>query len=121
MYKMKAQNLQGSQDIQMIPLVIRYAAGAPAVLQNPSGEVLALTDNGTGDVTITLTSAALAPLIVAGLAVRSSAPATAGVNANISGATSTTVVRIVCNADTDGATETDPVDLHLLIMKQVQA
>jgi hypothetical protein len=39
--------------------------------------------------------------------------------ANIDGATTTTVVNIVVNSGADGATETDPVDLHVLLIKTV--
>jgi hypothetical protein len=116
--KLTSAGLQGSGEIKLIPLVIRYAAGTPSVLQNPTGEAVALTDNGTGDVTITLSDAAAAPLIVGGLAVRPSAPGTLGLNANVSGACTTTAVRIVVNSDADGTTETDPVDVHVLLVKQ---
>ena len=106
--------------IQWIPLVIRYAAGVPSVQQNFEGEPVVLADVGTGEVTITLSSASLAPLFV-NATVRSSAPNTAGANANTKGATTLTAVTLVVNADTDGATETDPVDVHVLIGKFVSA
>lgn len=112
---------EGYRALKLIPLVIRYAAGAPSVLLNPTNEAIALTDNGAGDVTITLSDAGLAPLIVGGLAVRPTAPGTLGLNANISGATTSSVVRVVVNSDADGATETDPVDLHLMLVKMVAA
>lgn len=111
---------EGFRNTQYIPLVIRYAAGVPAVLLNPANEAVTLTDNGAGDVSITLAVASLCPLIVGGLAVRPTAPGTLGNNVNVSGATTTTLVRVVCNSDADGATETDPVDIHILIIKVVQ-
>lgn len=111
---------EGFRNTQFIPLVIRYATGAPAILLNPSNEDITLTDNGAGDVTLTLANASLCPLIVGGLAVRATAPGTLGNNVDISGATTTTAVRLLVNSDADGATETDPVDIHMLLIKVVQ-
>ncbi len=119
--KFASGTYEGFRNYQLVPLVIRYSAGTPAVLVNPSNEALTLTDNGAGDVTVTLTNASLAPLIVGGLAVRPTAPGTLGNNINISGATTTTAVRLVNNSDADGTTETDPVDIHLLLIKVIVA
>jgi len=109
---------EGFRNLQLIPLVIRYSAGAPVIFQNPANEPIALTDVGTGEVTVTLTNASLAPLIIPGVAVRSTAPNTAGVSVNIKGAASTTAFTLVTNG-ADGATETDPVDIHILFFKHV--
>lgn len=109
---------EGFRNTQYIPLVIRYSAGTPAILLNPANEVIALTDNGAGDVTLTLADPGLCPLIVIGLP-RSTAPGTLGNNLNISGATTSSVIRLLTNSDADGTTETDPVDLHILIIKVV--
>lgn len=114
-------SLEGHKALQWIPLVIRYAAGVPAVLLNPCNEAITLTDVGTGEVTVTLTNASLCPLIIPGIAVRSAAPNTLGLNANLKGASTTTAFTIVVNSDADGVTETDPVDLHLSICKLVVA
>ena len=102
--------------LKLVPLVIRYAAGVPAVLSNPLNEVVTLTDNATGDLTITLASASLMPLM--GFAtVRPTDPNTLGLFANVDGAPSTTAISFVVNSGADGATETDPVDLHVLLVK----
>lgn len=116
--KLQSAVLEGFRAPKLIPIVIRYAAGAPSVLLNPLNEDIALTDNGTGDVSITLASASLLPLLVQ-VSVRPTDPATLGLLANLSGAPTTTVVRIVVNSGADGATETDPVDLHVWLWKQV--
>ena len=112
---------EGFRGLKLIPLVVRYAAGTPSVQYNPSNEDISLTDVGTGEVTVSLASAGIAPLIVPGISVRSSAPNTAGANANLKGASTSTAFTVVVNADTDGATETDPVDIHLLIVKLVES
>lgn len=117
--KLSAGNLQGFRDLKIIPLVIHYAAGAPQILQNPTGELVTLTDNGAGDVSITLSDASVAPLIVMGMAVHPTNPATLGLNANVSGACTTSLVRVVVNSDADGTTETDEVDLHITLLKHI--
>ena len=107
---------QEFRGLKLIPLVIRYAAGVPSVIANPMNEAVALTDVGNGEVTITLSSASLAPLM-AWVQVRPTDPNTLSLEANIDGATTTTAVTIVVNSGADGATETDPVDLHVLLVK----
>lgn len=119
--KQISSQLEGHKALVMIPMVIRYAAGVPAVLQNPCNELVTLTDVGAGEVTVTLTNASLAPLIVPGIAVRPTAPSTLGLNANLKGAATATAFTIVVNSDADGVTETDPVDLHFMIIKQIVA
>jgi len=114
----KAQALQGIRDLKYIPLVIRYAAGTPSIVQNPTNEEIALVDTGTGDVKLTLASASLAPLMVQ-VAVLPAAAGTLGLLANLKTAPTTTVIEILVNSGADGATETDPVDLHVLIVKHV--
>lgn len=109
---------QEYRGFKLIPLVIRYAAGVPSILSNPMNEEIAVGDTGTGDVSLTLASASLAPLM-AWVTVRPTDPNTLGLFANIDGATTTTVVNIVVNSGADGATETDPVDLHVLLIKTV--
>lgn len=119
--KLISGSLEGHKALQWVPIVIRYTAGVPAVLYNPCNEPMALTDVGTGEVTVTLTNASLMPLIIPGIAVRPTAPNTLGLNANLKGASTTTAFTIVVNSDADGVTETDPVDLHLSICKLVVA
>lgn len=117
--KLLSGSYEGFRNLQLIPLVIRYAAGVPAILMNPSNEEIALTDVGSGEVTLTLANASLAPLIVGGVAVRPSAPSTLGSVINLKGATTTTALTLVNNQGDDGATESDPVDIHLLLIKMV--
>jgi len=95
-----------------IPLVLRWTAGAPAIVQNLLNEEIALTDNGTGDVTLTFASASVAPLILAGAV-------GLGVNqVELQAAASTTVLRLLTGQDDGSAT--DPTDLHLYILKVIQ-
>lgn len=115
-----SQALEGYFELKYIPIVIRYATGTPSVVQNPMNEPMALTDDGTGLVTITLTNAAVAPLMVQALALPAAAT-TLGLEVNLNAAPTRTVIQICVNSGADGATETDPVDLHVLIIKQVVA
>lgn len=118
--KMISGNHEGFRAIQLIPLVVRYAAGAPSIVQNPTNEVIALTDVGAGDLTLTLASAGVAPCM-AFIEVLPTDANTLGLLANLDAAPSSSVIRIVVNSGADGATETDPVDLHILIVKFVAA
>jgi len=117
--KVFSGQLEGYRSMQLIPLVIRYAAGSPSVVYNPANESVSLTDVGAGDLTITLASAAEAPLM-AWVEVVPSDANTLGLLANLDSAPTSSVVRIVVNSGADGATETDPVDLHVLILKHVR-
>lgn len=116
----QAESLQ-HKVVKYIPLTIAWTAGAPSVSWNPENEAIALTDNGAGDVTLTFSSASLVALKVIGHMVEVADANTLSLEANIDGAPSTTVVKIVINSGADGATETDPVALHLMIAKFVQA
>jgi hypothetical protein len=116
--KLVSSSLEGYRGFKLIPLIVRYAAGTPSVVSNPTNEDIALTDVGTGDLTITLSSAGLAPLMAWVEVVPTDANAL-GLLANLDSAPTSSVVRIVVNSGADGATETDPVDLHVLILKQV--
>lgn len=116
--KLVSGALEGYRTQKLIPLVIRYAAGAPSVVANPTNESVTLTDVGTGDLTITLASAAECPLM-AWVEVVPTDANTLGLLANLDSAPTSSVVRIVVNSGADGATETDPVDLHVLILKQI--
>jgi hypothetical protein len=107
--------------MKQIPLKITWTAGTPAVSFNPENEVVALTDNGAGDLTITLSSASLAPLLLMGYAIEVADANTLSLEMNIDGAPTTTVLKLVVNSGADGATETDPVALHLLLGKMVVA
>lgn len=109
---------EGFRTHKLIPLVIRYAAGTPSVVANPTNEAVTLTDVGTGDLTITLASAAESPLM-AWVEVVPTDANTLGLLANLDSAPTSSVIRIVVNSGADGATETDPVDLHVLILKQI--
>lgn len=112
--------MEDLRTIRLIPLVVRYSAGTPSVVQNPMGEVVTLTDNGVGDLSVTLATAGIAPLIATAL-VLPSAAGTLMQDVNHKVAATSSVVRLlVSNAD-DGVTDADPVDLHILIIKQVAA
>jgi hypothetical protein len=117
---LKSGSLEGLRGLKLVPVVIRYSAGTPSVVQNPGNEDITLTDVGTGEVTVTLANASLSPLIVIP-AVRATAPSTLGNNVNIKGAPTASAFTLLVNSDADGATETDPVDLDVLIIKQVVA
>ncbi len=117
--KLQSAQLEGFRSLKMIPLVIRWAAGTPSVVSNISNEEVTLTDVGTGDLTITLASAGLAPLIVPSIGIVVADANTLSLEANLDGAPTSSVIRIVVNSGADGATETDPVELHLLILKMV--
>lgn len=115
--KQESGAYEGFRIPRLIPLVIRYAAGVPSIAQNPTNEPITLTDTGTGDVRLTFANAAVAPMIVAGLAVLPAAAGTLGLLPNLKAAPSATVIDILVNSGADGATETDPVDLHLMVWK----
>jgi DhnA family fructose-bisphosphate aldolase class Ia len=104
-----------------IPLIVTWTAGVPAVSFNPENEAVTLTDNGAGDLTITLGVASLVPVMVKGLVIQVADANTLSLEANIDGATSTTVVKLVFNSGADGATETDPVAAHIVLSKMVVA
>lgn len=107
--------------MKMIPLKITWTAGTPAVSFNPENEAVTLTDNGAGDLTITLSSAGIAPLMVLGHCVEVADANTLSLEMNIDGAPTSSVLKLVFNSGADGATETDPVAAHLLIGKMVVA
>lgn len=107
--------------MKRIPLKITWTAGAPAVSFNPENEIVALTDNGAGDLTITFAEAALAPLFVAGHMIEVADANTLSLECNLDGAPTSTVLKIVINSGADGATETDPVALYLEVLKLVIA
>lgn len=107
--------------VKLIPLTIAWSAGTPSVAWNPENEAITLTDNGTGDITITFTDASLVPLKPLGHMVEVADANTLSLEANVDGAPTTTAVKIVINSGADGATETDPVALHLMIAKLVVA
>lgn len=107
--------------IKYIPLQIAWSAGTPSVAWNPENEAVTLTDNGAGDLTITLASASLVPIKVLGSAIEVADANTLSLEMNIDGAPTTTVLKVVVNSGADGATETDPVSLTFLIAKVVVA
>lgn len=119
--KMLSGSLEGARALQHIPLVVRWTAGTPSVVSNPCNELVTLTDVGTGDLTITLTNAGLAPLIVPSIGIVVADANALSLEANMDGAPTSSVIRLVVNSGADGATETDPVELHLLIIKMVAA
>lgn len=107
--------------VKLIPLTIAWSAGAPSVAWNPENEAITLTDNGAGDVTLTFATASLVALKPVGHTIEVADANTLSLEANIDGAPTTTVLKYVINSGADGATETDPVALHLLIAKVVVA
>ena len=107
--------------LMQVPLSITWTAGTPAVSWNPENEAVALTDNGAGDVTLTFASASLVPLKLVGMVIEVADANTLSLEANIDGAPTASVLKIVINSGADGATETDPVALHLMVIKVVKA
>lgn len=108
--------------MKFIPLQVIWTAGTPSVSWNPENEAIALTDNGAGDVTITLTNASLVPLKLVGSPAMQVADAnTLSLEANVDGAPTTSVIKLVINSGADGATETDPVAMDLCLIKVVVA
>lgn len=95
----------------VIPLAIRWTAGVPAIVSNPLNESIALTDNGTGDVTLTLAVASLAPVMVLG------AIATVAETLELGAVPTAAAVQIL--AKTDAGVAIDPGDLHLTLLKTV--
>lgn len=118
--KLQAESMQ-HKVLKLIPLVITWSAGTPSVSWNPENEEIELTDNGAGDVTLTFASASLVPLKVLGHCLQVADANTLSLEMNIDGAPTTTVLKLVANSGADGATETDPVALHLLVGKYVVA
>jgi len=117
--KMQSSQYEGYRTQKLIPLVIRYGGGTPAIVQNPTNEAITLTDTGTGDVLVTLAVASISPLIVPGIAILPTDAGTLGLVANLKAAPSTTAFSVYVNSGADGATEVDPVDIHVLIVKHV--
>lgn len=107
--------------LKEIPLKITWTAGTPAISFNPENEDIALTDVGTGDILLTFANASLVPIFLKGLVIEVADANTLSLEANIDGAPTTTTVKIVVNSGADGATETDPVALHLNILKLIKA
>lgn len=107
--------------LKYIPLTITWTAGTPAISSNVENESISLTDNGAGDVTLTFAVASLAPLMPLAHTLQVADANTLSLEANVDGAPTTTVLKYVINSGADGATETDPVALHLLIGKLVVA
>jgi len=107
--------------LKLIPLRVIWTAGTPSVAWNPENETVALTDNGAGDLTITFSSASLVPLKLLGYGIEVADANTLSLEMNIDGAATTTVMKLVFNSGADGATETDPVGVDLLIGKLVVA
>jgi hypothetical protein len=107
--------------LKLIPLQVSWSAGTPSVAWNPENEDVTLTDNGAGDLTITLAEASLVPLKVLGHMIEVADANTLSLEMNIDGAPTTTVLKVVVNSGADGATETDPVSVTLLIGKTVVA
>lgn len=112
--------MDGFRTMKVIPLVIRYAAGTPSIVQNPANEAITLTDTGTGNLKMTLATAAVAPLMAQALVLSTDA-ATLGLNVNLLSAPTTSVVELFVNSDADGITAVDPVDLHVVLYKQIKA
>ena len=94
-----------------IPLVIRYAAGTPSIVQNPLNEQITVGDTGTGDILLTLASESLAPIIVGGVI-------GLGVN-QVALKAATTVSTVAILTDLDDGTATDATDLHVVLYKTV--
>jgi len=109
------------RQFKQVPLQIGWAAGVPSVLWNPENEDVALTDNGAGDLTITFANASLIPLKVLGHMIEVADANTLSLEMNIDGAPTSTVLKVVINSGADGATETDPVSVTLLIAKLIVA
>jgi len=107
--------------LKMIPLRIIWTAGVPSVDWNPENESIALVDTGAGDVNLTFAVASLVPLKLLGMGIEVADANTLGLVGNMDGAATTSVMNLVFNAASDGATETDPVAVDLLIGKYVVA
>lgn len=121
-----ANNLIQGESLQnrvmkYIPLRIIWTAGTPTVASNVENESVTLTDNGAGDLTITFAVASLMPLLPLGSFIEVADANTLSLEVNLDGACTTTVMKIVINSGADGATETDPVAINLLIGKLVVA
>jgi len=107
--------------LKFVPMRIIWTAGAPSVAWNPENEAVTLTDNGAGDLTITFSTASLIPLKLLGYGIEVADANTLSLEMNIDGAATTTAMKLVFNSGADGATETDPVGVDLLIAKWVVA
>ncbi len=115
------ENSKQHRELKLVPLEIGWSAGTPSVLWNPENEAIALTDNGAGDLTITFSSASLVKLKLLGYGIEVADANTLSLEMNVDGAPTTTAIKLVFNSGADGATETDPVSVHLLIGKYVAA
>lgn len=119
--KLISGSLEGHKALKLVPLEITWSAGTPSVTWNPTNEAVALTDNGAGDLTVTLTSASLVPLKLIGYSIQVADANTLSLEMNIDGAPTTTVIKLVYNSGADGATETDPVASVLTLAKVIVA
>ena len=119
--KLQSGQLEGHKVLKFIPLVLRRAAGVPSIVQNPSNEDIALTDVGTGDVLLTFAEAGLCPLIVVGSMALSTVPGGPSNIATLKTAPTSSALALYIQSVADGATEVDPVDLHLVVCKMIAA
>jgi hypothetical protein len=119
--KLQSGQLEGHKVLKFIPLVLRWAAGVPSIVQNPSNEEITLTDVGTGDVLLTFAEAGLSPLIVVGSMALSTVPGGPSNIATLKVAPTTSALALYIQSVADGATEADPVDLHLVVCKMIAA
>lgn len=119
--KLQSGQLEGHKVLKFIPLVLRWAAGVPSIVQNPSNEDIALTDVGTGDVLLTFAEAGLCPLIVVGSMALSTVPGGPSNIATLKTAPTSSALALYIQSVADGATEADPVDLHLVVCKMIAA
>jgi len=108
--------------LKQIPLSITWNAGTPAISFNPENEAITLTDNGAGDVTLTFANLSLVPIKLLGAPLIEVADAnTLSLEVNQDGPATTSAIKLVVNSGADGATETDPVALHMTILKLIKA
>lgn len=98
------------RNLQCIPLRIDWSAGAPSVALNPANASITLTDNGTGDVTVTLGDAGEAPIMAVGTVVNATT-----CYAAIAAAATSSAVQV--QIKTDAGVATDPTSLMLVIFK----
>lgn len=114
--KFHTENMQ-HKVLKLIPLSIAWSAGTPSIAWNPENEDISLTDNGAGDVTLTFANASLVPLKLLGSSIQVADANILSLEMNVDGAPTKTVMKLVINSGADGATETDPVQIDLLIAK----
>lgn len=107
------RNVQSSQrGVELIALQLAWSAGTPSLLAGASASQVTITDNGTGDVSVTLVNPALRVGVAVATPVASAGDAIVCLQAQ----PTASVARFVVFDGTDGTTAKDNIPLNIMIV-----